>query len=67
MGSLTFSSQMETLKGRYDAGGTGSAEIVYFELTDAFTSTPFPKADFRFGSIPLQKSKIEQPEKSRES
>jgi hypothetical protein len=50
-----------------NAGGTGSSETVYFELTDAFTSTPFPKADFRFGSIMLQKSKIEQPEKSRES
>jgi hypothetical protein len=44
-----------------NAGGTGSSETVYFELTDAFTSTPFAKADFRFGSILLQKSKIEQP------
>ena len=48
-----------------NAGGMGSSETVYFELTDAFTSAPFPKADFRFGSILLQKSKIEQPEKSR--
>jgi hypothetical protein len=50
-----------------NAGGTGGSEIVYFELTDAFTSAPFPNGDFRFGSILLQKSKIEQPEKSRES
>ena len=46
-----------------NAGGMGRSETVYFELTDAFTSALFPKADFRFGSILLQKSKIE--EKSR--
>ena len=28
-----------------NAGGTGSSETVYFELTDAFTSAPFPKGD----------------------